>query len=205
MRQLVFPLALIGLLVWAPTLFAQVNVVPEPNILTPGNDIDWPIDIIDPDGKKREPEAWGSVLQLCAARLGSLPEKLNDACAELILEATKSHRQRLQTLAELQLEVGVQSRRFHAQHTQAVLTDQRRQGTLVFWMVLAVVLVGLGAAIAQFVRSFYVKEESGTAEITISNNEFKFRTTWLGALLLGMSMGFLFLYLVFVYPVRFVS
>ena len=74
-----------------------------------------------------------------------------------------------------------------------------------FWIVLVVVTVGLTAALAQFVRSFYVREESGSAEIAISNNEFKFRTTWLGALLFGMSMGFLLLYLVFIYPVRYVG
>ena len=204
MRHLVLPLVVICLSGWAPRLLAQVNVVPEPNILTPGNNIDWPAKVPVAGAEVTHPVQAGSILGLCAARLGGLPERLNDACAELILEAVQAHRQHLKTVA-VQSEVGSRSARFRVEHTQAALEDQRRQGTLVFWIVLAVVAVGLTAALAQFVRSFYVREESGSAEIAISNNEFKFRTTWLGALLFGMSMGFLFLYLVFIYPVRYVG
>jgi len=191
---------------WALDSVAQeTHILRDPSSTTSGNDNDWPVKVPAADGPTAAPTRTGSILELCAVRLDRLPERLNDACVELILAAAQSQRQRLQSLASVQSEVGASSARFRADHTQLTLENQRRQGTMVFWMVLVVVALGLSTALAQFVRSFYVKEESGSAEITISNNEFKFRTTWLGALLLGMSMGFLFLYLVFVYPVAFVS
>jgi uncharacterized membrane protein len=213
MRYLVLSLILIGLSAWGPDSAAQqVNILPEdeaniltePNVLATGDD-GWPIEVTVPETEVTPTTRAGSLLALCASRLGKWPKPIEEACQELILEAVRAQRQRLQALAEFPSNVNSDALRFRFEHTKATLEEQRAQGTRVFRLVVAVIIIGLLAAVAQFIRSFYLRGDSGSAEIAISNNEFKFRTTWLGVLLLGMSMGFLFLYLVYVYPVRFVG
>jgi uncharacterized membrane protein len=197
MRCIVLPLFLICILGWALEVSAQSDANLEPNIMPAPPNNTWPLEVTVPGTEAAQSERIGSVLGLCTSRLGKWPEPIEEACRELILDAVRTDRLRLKAIKD--------SAQFRSEHTKAVLVDQRAHSVLVFWLVVVVITVGLTAAVAQFVRSFYVKGDTGSAEIAISNNEFKFRTTWLGALLLGMAMGFLFLYVVYVYPVRFVG
>ncbi len=205
MRRIVMPLFLICLSFWASDLSAQSNINREPNVLPPLPGNTWPLEVTAPEPDDAKAERIGSILGLCTSRLGRWPEPIEEACRELVLDAVRTERLRLRAIADLQAIAAKDSAQFRADHTKAILADQRAQSVFVFWLVVVVVAVGLAAAVAQFVRSFYVKGDTGSAEIAISNNEFKFRTTWLGVLLLGMAMGLLFLYLVFVYPVRIVG
>ena len=185
------------------TLALEANVLAADNTTVEDKNSDWPINLQANNSAVKRSVATHtiSIFDYCADRLNILPEKLADACAEFILISAISQTQRLKALTEAK----IKSQGFRVTHTQSVLKDQLNQGKIIFWIVLMIVVLGLVAGIFQFVRSFKLKEESGSAEIIISNNQFKFQTTWLGALLLGMSMGFLFLYLTFVYPVSFVG
>ena len=131
----------------------------------------------------------------CINHLDQLPESLGEDCHELISAAVKLQIQRLEYLKA----AGGEGEKFRLQHTRTVLEGQRHQGSIIFWVVLIIVSLGVVAAAFQFYLSFTTGGDSGSSEIVISNNQFKFQTTWLGALLLGMSMGFLFLYLIFFY------
>jgi len=199
MRHAALALLALSLVMGMPRLaLAQVNVLPEPNVLTPGHDTPW-LTQVETAKTEPTPDAGASVLQLCTAHMARWPEPLRKACVELLVGAIGAEHHRLQAEIETNRTV------FRTEHTQATLRDQRRQSAWVFWMVVAVVGVGLLAAVAQFMRSWRVPDAGGSAELAVSNNEFRFKTTWLGALLLGMSMGFLALYLFFVYPVRYVG
>ena len=131
--------------------------------------------------------------------MAAWPEELKKACQDLIAAAIKADRQTLQA------QVSLNDAQFRLEHMHATLRVQRWEGAWVFWIVIAVVGVGLLAAIAQFLRGLRATDSGGSVEVAVSNNELKFKTTWLGALLLGMSMGFLLIYLFFVYPVRYVG
>jgi hypothetical protein len=139
------------------------------------------------------------MVDACTDNLERWPEELAKACRELIAEAIRAERQ------QLRARVDTGHALFGFQHMQATLRSQRREGGWVFWIVVAAVGVGLIAAVAQFVRGFRTPGESGSLELAVSDNELKFKTTWLGALLLAMSMGFLLIYLFFVYPVRYIG
>lgn len=197
----------ICLAIWATrTAYGQANVLPEPNIIeAPSYYTLWPTAPEPPDASRKDSPPAQSVLQACVLHFANWPPPLQEACTDLLREAIQVQRTQIQALTKLQADIGERRAQFQIEHTETTLATQQRQGTVVFWLVVMVVGIGLLAAIAQFARSFVVRDEGGSAEVAISSNEFKFRTTWLGALLLGMSMGFLAIYVVFVYPVRYVG
>lgn len=181
---------------------AQANIQPEPNILLPDSQ-DWRISLGEVNGgDQSQARHVTSILELCATRSGNWPATLRDACNTLLLEAIATESARLSALSQVRRNLGEKQASFRSQHVQQTLENQARQGNIVFWLVVAVVLIGILSAVLQFVKAHGSGQTEGSAEVAISSNEFKFRTTWLGALLLGMSMAFLALYLFFIYPVR---
>lgn len=181
---------------------AQVDVRPEPNVLLPDAQ-DWRLSVGGPAPTADAAADHGvSILTLCANRVSDWPATLRDACKNLLLEAVAAESARLGALSRLRKTLGEEQAAFRVRHLQRTLENQARQGNVVFWLMIVVVCVGMLSAVAQFVRAYRAGEPEGSAELAISSNEFKFRTTWLGALLLGMSMGFLALYLFFIYPVH---
>lgn len=182
------------------------NVLPEPSILkTPGDHRSWPLNVEPQQDTTPGGAGDQSALVLCAANRDRWPDELRTECDQLLTAAIKAERSRLDALALTYADVAHNRAKFTEEHTQATLEDQRRQGAYLFWLVVVVVVVGMVAAVAQFAHSLRATDAGGSAELAVSNNELKFKTTWLGALLLGMSMGFLALYLFVVYPVTVVG
>lgn len=85
-------------------------------------------------------------------------------------------------------------------HLLTALEQQSQRGTYLFWMAIALVGLGIVAAGLQFLKSWRDPNET-SIELAISENQLSLKTSWIGVVLLGLSMGFLLIYLIFVYQI----
>jgi hypothetical protein len=102
------------------------------------------------------------------------------------------------------------------QHTLEVLRWQLQSSKIIFWVVITIVCIGVGLAVVQFVAALKVNSnghsqtegnshrESGgdSTEIELSLQSIKVKTSLIGVMVLIVSLGFFYLYLLHVYPIK---
>ena len=75
---------------------------------------------------------------------------------------------------------------------------------MIFWAVLGLVVIGVLFSWLQFRRVIGTKKGESTGiggEIEVAMTGFRIASPVLGVLILGLSLGFFYLYLQFVYPI----
>lgn len=96
------------------------------------------------------------------------------------------------------------------EHRRGVFEWQHRSSQIIFFAVLFLVLTGVGFSGIQFYRSMREPvrgtgteegEESAVSHIEFSAGGVKISSPVLGVIILGLSLAFFYLYLVFVYPI----
>jgi len=93
---------------------------------------------------------------------------------------------------------------FGLAHRQKVIWWQHLSSRIIFILVLGLVLVGVYFAWRQFNIGLYMSDkenEPSTSTIEISSQGIKVSSPVLGIIILTLSLGFFYLYLVFVYPI----
>ncbi len=96
---------------------------------------------------------------------------------------------------------------FRAVHFERVFMWQYRSSVAIFVAVLAIVSTGLALAVAHFVvfsRGAAGEKTLGT-DLEVSGTGFKVSSPVIGVIILTLSMAFLYLYLVHVYPIQFID
>lgn len=95
------------------------------------------------------------------------------------------------------------------EHNRRVFEWQLRSSRLIFWVVLGLVLVGLIFSGLQFWRAFSVGRSLSKAErremqteLEISTRGVRISSSVLGVIILVISLAFLYLFLVHVYPIE---
>lgn len=96
-------------------------------------------------------------------------------------------------------------------HRRRVFEWQHRSSTIIFYSVLFLVLTGVGFSGIQFYRSMRESvgpapdgggdDEAGVSHIELSTGGLKISSPVLGVIILGLSLAFFYLYLVYVYPI----
>lgn len=114
-------------------------------------------------------------------------------------ETLKAYHQALR--ADYRYQMDVMELRRSAYMTNSLHTQ------LVFWLVVMVVLAGIGFSWLQFRATLKRIERAGPAEaaemteLSIGKDGVKLNTSTLGVIILAMSLGFFYLYILHVYPV----
>jgi hypothetical protein len=98
-------------------------------------------------------------------------------------------------------------RRSGYSHRQSVFEWQLISSKIIFVVVLILVFAGIYFAAIQFHYGLRQpatakKEETDVTEFVFSIKEFKVRSPVLGVIVLALSLGFFYLYLVYVYPIE---
>lgn len=93
------------------------------------------------------------------------------------------------------------------EHRLRVFEWQSLSTIIIFFVVLLLVLCGIGFAAIQFRAGLRGRGEGGAppaeeTEISLSLSELKVRSPVLGVIILTISLAFFYLYLVHVYPIR---
>jgi uncharacterized membrane protein YjgN (DUF898 family) len=86
-------------------------------------------------------------------------------------------------------------------HRQATFAWQLTASRIIFWIVIILVLAGVGFAAIQFWVALRRREPLPNSEISINDSGVVFRSQYLGVLTLAISLAFFYLYLKTVYPV----
>ena len=143
--------------------------------------------------------------KLCQ-RNGVETDELQKACDEARIELVQTFIELIsnesgQRQASLEAEAS-----FHTktrEHALQALMQQTWKGEIIFWTSLGLVALGVVAAAFQFRAAWRVQDENkSNIEIVISEKEIALKTTWIGVILLAMSMCFFALYLYFVYEIE---
>ena len=92
------------------------------------------------------------------------------------------------------------------EHRLGVFAWQSLSTKIIFFVVVLLVLAGIGFAAMQFHAGLYGRgggsAPSDETEISLSLRELKVRSPVLGVIILTISLAFFYLYLVHVYPIR---
>lgn len=93
------------------------------------------------------------------------------------------------------------------EHRLRVFEWQSLSTKIIFFVVLLLVLAGIGFAAIQFHTGLRERAEgeagpSEETEISLSLREVKVRSPVLGVIILALSLAFFYLYLVYIYPIR---
>lgn len=91
------------------------------------------------------------------------------------------------------------------EHREKLFSWQLRANQISFWMVLVLVFSGLVFAGIQFRTSMLAAKESGDSsdvmqELSLGAQGITIRSSVIGLIILGLSLGFFYLYLVYVFP-----
>lgn len=86
-------------------------------------------------------------------------------------------------------------------HLAAALDDQAWRSAIIFWMAMGIVGLGVLAAGMQF-RIGWRNIDGPATEFSVSEKQLTIKTTWIGVVLLAMSMVFFALYLTLVYQIE---
>lgn len=126
-----------------------------------------------------------------------LPKALQDRCLRYQMAQIDWQQQQMlaaQTAAQQSQDFAIATQ----QNALMALRAQHRRSGIIFWLVMVMVLAGSIAAGLQFRQAWHSPSTTPT-EITVSDRQLSVKTTWIGVVLLALSMGFLALYLSLVY------
>jgi len=84
-------------------------------------------------------------------------------------------------------------------------TQQHDSGVVLFWLVVAMSAIGLAMAAYQFAKDKPSEGQTAVHTVEISRDGLKLSSSFAGIVVLAMSLSFLYLYLVHVYPINFVD
>ena len=131
------------------------------------------------------------------------PSELAKKCKNLISRLVDSEGDRALAMNESAVKLETQKIAFSARnqdHLLAALEAQSERGEYLFLLAVLVVILGVCASALQFVK-VWKEEVVSDMEISVSEKQLNVKTSWIGVVLLAMSMGFFMLYLVFVYKI----
>lgn len=83
--------------------------------------------------------------------------------------------------------------------------QQHESGVVLFWLVVAMTVTGLAMAAYQFAKDKPAEGQAVVHTVEISKEGLKLSSSFAGIVVLAMSLSFLYLYLVHVYPINFVN
>jgi hypothetical protein len=94
---------------------------------------------------------------------------------------------------------------FAVQHDIDVLQWDSFNTKFVFWIVISLVLVGIISSLLHFYLGLFEKEKGQQIRLRISTKGLEIKTSLVGLVLLLMSFGFLTLYMITAYPIKYVN
>lgn len=177
---LLFAFALIGTTLAAPRCMAQRESTSETGKSVMQNLADAPLDIPGTQDAKRAqtmaiPNAWCAEVEDAVTR---------DVCWKAYRAGFEYHMRGLE-------------------HRSRVFWWQHYSGRVLFLVVNALVFIGLAFAWVQFRRDMTADpavSPPGAHEISVQSTGVTIRSSVLGVIILGLSLAFFYLYLVYVYP-----
>ena len=143
-----------------------------------------------------------TIVSICetAAADGST---LSDACEKMLTQIITSYGDSIASKNAAATRIQNQTAEFsttNQTHIANTLEMQLNHGRYLFWLAVLVVLLGVLASAFQFLKVWKQDVVSQT-EISISEKQLSIKTSWIGVVLLGMSMAFFALYLWFIYRI----
>lgn len=128
--------------------------------------------------------------------------QIGEQCREVLALQLKEEVNHL--LAQNELERQFLEQRLERYRTTSaiearVFENQITKGRYLFWLAIALSILGATAAIIQFFSVY--KDSLGASEVRISSKELTIKTAWIGVVILFMSMLFLAFVIYFVYQI----
>ena len=143
-----------------------------------------------------------TIVDICE-KAGTTSGKLTNACERMFVQVIQSYGDGLASTNVALARAQNQAAEFdnkNREHIAATLNMQMEHGVYLFWLAVLIVLLGVLASAFQFLKVWRQDKVSQT-EISVSEKQLSIKTTWIGVVLLGMSMAFFALYLWFVYRI----
>ena len=192
-KSIIAQLSLMLFLASAVTALAQLGGTPEQQIITPA-------------AEAAESSGAGGLSNTIMSPCGqaNLLLEVKNACsiAQIAIIEAAAERE----VAEGKL--AVQARRDavtlaqrQGAHLAAALDDQAWRSAIIFWVAMGIVGLGVLAAGMQF-RVGWRNIDGPATEFSVSQKQLTIKTTWIGVVLLAMSMVFFTLYLTLVYQIE---
>jgi len=186
-------LSLVLFLASAVTALAQLGGTPEQQIITPS-------------GQAGESSAGGgpseTITSPCAQP--NLVLEVKNACSLAQIATIQAAAEREVAEGKLIVEArrdAVTLAQRQGAHLAAALEDQAWRSAIIFWMAMGIVGLGVLAAGMQF-RIGWRNIDGPATEFSVSEKQLTIKTTWIGVVLLAMSMVFFALYLTLVYQIK---
>lgn len=139
------------------------------------------------------------LLSACDGGVSKAVLKDRQLCEELAAAALHAGLQSFELAAERTLQLAEYQRGTEA-HLRQVLSEQAFHSRVLFWMIVAIVTLGIAAASAHFIRALRGHEE-GSLDIMIAREGVRVKLSMIGVILMISSMLFFTVYVYIVFPI----
>lgn len=139
------------------------------------------------------------LLSACDAGLSETVPKDRQLCEELAATALHAGLRSFELAAERTSQLAEHQSGTEA-HLRQVLSEQAFHSRVLFWMVIAIVTLGIAAASAHFIRALRGHEE-GSLDIMIAREGVRVKLSMVGVILMVASMLFFTVYVYIVFPI----